>query len=59
MQKLLTVREVAELLGKSREWVYRRSDDGTLPCIRVGRSVRFKPTDLDAWLESHRQPPQG
>jgi excisionase family DNA binding protein len=46
-QALLKTEEVARLLGVSpltvRAWVFQR----LLPCVRLGRSVRFKPQDIE------------
>lgn len=39
--RLLTADEVAEILRVSRQSVYCWADDGTLPCVRLGRTVRF------------------
>jgi excisionase family DNA binding protein len=49
--RLLTAREVAELLGVSAETVLRWTRRGELPAIRLpGRAIRYRATDLDAWL---------
>jgi excisionase family DNA binding protein len=48
---LLDVRAVAALLDCSSRHVYRQSDAGRLPApVRVGALVRWRRTDLDAWL---------
>jgi excisionase family DNA binding protein len=48
--KLITVREVAELLGLSEKSVRQRIADGAIPAIRVGvRAVRI---DRDALLSA-------
>lgn len=39
--KLLTVAEVAGILSLSRMTVYRMVNSGTLPALKVGRSVRI------------------
>jgi excisionase family DNA binding protein len=39
--KLLTVAEVAAILSLSRMTVYRMVNSGTLPALKVGRSVRI------------------
>ncbi len=57
--RLLTVAEVASLLGKSRAWVYRSAEGGVLPCVHVGRSVRFHPDDLARWINERRIPAEG
>ncbi|HEU5300385.1 MAG TPA: helix-turn-helix domain-containing protein [bacterium] len=41
--RLMTADEVAEILRVSRQSIYRWADNGTLPCIKVGRAVRFDP----------------
>ncbi len=46
---LVTVKEVAEHLHVPESWVYSKSERDEIPCIRVGRYVRF---DLDAVLAS-------
>jgi excisionase family DNA binding protein len=49
--RLLTAREVGELLGISAETVLRWTRRGDLPAIRLpGGAVRFSEDHLDAWL---------
>ena len=48
---LLTIDEVAELLGISRSTAYRRVEDGTLPVFRLGdRTTRIPTGELAAML---------
>jgi len=49
---LLTVADVARTLRISRRTVYRLIDTGKLPRIYIGRSPRFRPTDLDALVDA-------
>jgi len=49
--QLLTVREVAERLGRSRWTVYRLARLGVLPHIKLGRAVRFDAEVLEEFLE--------
>ncbi len=53
---LMTPEEVAERLKVSIFTVRRWIHQGELPAYRIGRSWRIGPTDLDQWLETHRQP---
>ena len=53
--ELFTVPEVAKLLKLSVTFVWREVRAGTLPTIRLGRSVRVTRADLDAYLESKRE----
>ena len=45
------VEDAAAFLGKSKDWVYRHTADGTLPHRKVGQSLRFIPEELVAWVE--------
>jgi excisionase family DNA binding protein len=48
---LLDVRAVAALLDCSPRHVYRLADGGRMPPpVRIGALVRWRRTDLDAWL---------
>jgi excisionase family DNA binding protein len=42
--------EVAEILGVSRGRAYQLMKDGTLPVVRIGRSVRVPSTELEKWI---------
>ena len=49
---LMTVDEVAAYLRISRAKAYQLAADGTLPVVRLGRSVRVRRDRLDGWLDS-------
>lgn len=46
----LTVNEVAVLLRVSNMTVYRLVSAGEIPAVRVGRSVRLRADDVEAYL---------
>jgi excisionase family DNA binding protein len=49
--QLLTIPEVAELLGISRVRCYEMAASGEIPSIRLSaRRIRVQPAALDAWL---------
>ena len=53
-EAFITKRELAAYLGVSESWIQRRMKLG-LPFHRepvFGRTVRFKRSEVDAWLES-------
>jgi excisionase family DNA binding protein len=54
-----TVKTLAEKLAIKPITVYRMVDQGKLPAVRIGKSIRFKPADIDAFLESVRVGPAG
>lgn len=55
-ERLLTTREVGELLGLSPEAVLKRWRRGELPGFRLSSKVlRFRESEVLAWLEGHRE----
>lgn len=48
---LLTVNDLARHLGISKWTVYRLVRSNELPAVRVGERIRFRPGDIDAYLE--------
>jgi excisionase family DNA binding protein len=54
-QPLLSIPEVANILGVSewtlRQWLSQRR----LPFIKVGRLTKIRPEDLEAFIQRHRQ----
>lgn len=55
-KKLLSVQETAQMLGLSSRTLYRMVCDGELPCIKVGKSVRYDPSDVQAYIDRNRTP---
>jgi excisionase family DNA binding protein len=53
-ERLLSARELAELLGFSsatiQDWVER----GELPAFKLGGRLRFRESEVLAWLEERR-----
>jgi excisionase family DNA binding protein len=47
---LLRPEQAAELLAVKPSWVYDAVRTGRLPCLRVGRHIRFTQTMLENWL---------
>jgi excisionase family DNA binding protein len=55
MDRLLTTRELAELLQLPLQTIYRWRVEGSgPPGYRVGRHIRYDPSDVVAWLHEHR-----
>jgi excisionase family DNA binding protein len=57
-ERLLTARELAELLGLSPATVLDWHEQGRIPSFRLGgrkgAPVRFRWSEVDAWLEQSR-----
>lgn len=52
-EELLSAAEVARWLRVSRAWVFEHSNGRRrphLPSVKLGKSVRFRPADVDAFI---------
>jgi len=55
MEKLLLrPEEAAQLLGLGRATVYELIAAGSLPGVRIGRSIRLRREDVVAWVRKAR-----
>jgi excisionase family DNA binding protein len=41
----------AQLLAVKPSWIYEAVRAGTLPCLRIGRHIRFTRAMLEQWLQ--------
>jgi excisionase family DNA binding protein len=55
MESMMTVRQVAELLGVHENWVYDQAANGELPSYKIGGTRRFDPDELRGWIAEHRE----
>jgi excisionase family DNA binding protein len=52
--KLRTAPEVADHLGIPLQTLYQWRTKGAGPrAVKVGRHLRFRQSDVDAWIEAH------
>ena len=52
-EELITAAEVARWLNVSRAWVFEHANGRRrphLPSVKLGKSVRFRPIDVDAFI---------
>ncbi|MCZ7589952.1 MAG: helix-turn-helix domain-containing protein [Gaiella sp.] len=59
MESMMTVRQVAELLGVHENWVYDHAASGDLPSYKIGGTRRFVREEIDLWVEQHRENGRG
>jgi len=52
MENYWKVREVAAALQISVQTVYRYVANGEIPFHKLNRAVRFKPSEIERWIES-------
>lgn len=59
MTQLLSPRELANLLSLKEQTIYNRhSAGGSLPpCLKIGNRLRFRQSDVDAWIAAQIQLP--
>lgn len=51
----LTAADAAAHLGYTVGTLYNKCAAGEVPHRKVGRALRFRRSELDAWVESHGQ----
>jgi excisionase family DNA binding protein len=51
---LVRPREAARLLAISERKLWDLTNRNQIPCVRIGRSVRYSPLDLQAWTEAQK-----
>ena len=49
---LLTVDDLVGLLQVKKSWVYDEVEAGRLQCLRLGRQLRFRVVDVEAYLQA-------
>lgn len=52
---LLKIPQVAKKLGVTTSWIRSSIFKGSIPYYKIGRLVRFKTSELDAWIESTKK----
>jgi excisionase family DNA binding protein len=50
----MKVAEVAQELRIARSWAYELIANGSIPAVKIGRSVRVRRKELESWLEGQR-----
>ncbi len=54
-----SVKTLAERLALTPTTIYRLVEQGKLPAVKIGKSIRFAPDAIDAFLETVRVGPAG
>mgnify|MGYP006307891125 FL=1 len=52
---LWNAREAAKALSVSERTLYSRTQDGTLPCVRLGGRRLYDPAALRAWIARQQE----
>lgn len=51
---LLTSRDAAKALAVCGRTLFSLTKSGQVPCVRIGRAVRYSPADLHAFINGQR-----
>lgn len=52
-RRLLNVREAAQYLDLEVDTIYKKSRLREVPCVKVGRALKFDVEALDRYIEQH------
>ena len=55
---LYNTEEAARLLGVPETWLGRAARQGIVPCVRMGRYVRFTANNLESYIEKLKSEPE-
>ena len=55
LARLLTLEQLSHLLQLHERTIRRLVARRRLPCVRLGRSVRFDPADVARWLAARKE----
>ncbi|MFC1890924.1 helix-turn-helix domain-containing protein [Thermodesulfobacteriota bacterium] len=54
----LTINEMADTLKVPKSWLYSRTREtgpGTIPRVKVGKYIRFRPDAVIQWIEKQNE----
>ncbi len=54
MDELLTLPQVAKMLGLAERTIYVWSQQGKIPAFKLGTAWRYRADEIDAWVETQR-----
>jgi predicted DNA-binding transcriptional regulator AlpA len=51
---LITARDAAFALSMSPRKLWAMTNAGQIPCVRLGRCIRYSPAELQSWIEGQQ-----
>lgn len=48
----LSVQEIAQYLGISKETIYRWVESGKIPAHKIGKQWKFQVSEVNSWIKS-------
>lgn len=56
-EKLIGIKEVSDFTGLPRFWLYLATSTGNIPHLKIGKYLKFRLSEIEAWLDLHRRGP--
>jgi excisionase family DNA binding protein len=56
LEELWTVGDLSTHSKLAKSTIYEWVREGYIPHLRVGGAIRFRPSEVQAWLERHAKP---
>ena len=53
-EQLMSIKDVADFLQLNETTIYSWAQQGNLPGFKLGRTWRFRPSEIEAWLDQRR-----
>ncbi|MGD0917319.1 MAG: helix-turn-helix domain-containing protein [Thermodesulfobacteriota bacterium] len=57
LKDILTIEEVADFLRMKKSSLYAKVEARQIPCLHIGRLLRFRRSDIEVWLEKLKAEP--
>ncbi|MEJ2697523.1 MAG: helix-turn-helix domain-containing protein [Candidatus Sulfobium sp.] len=57
IMKLVTVKEISEILNVKPSTLYQWAELGQIPCIKLNGSLRFDLADIQNWIRECKKTP--
>jgi len=51
VQRLMTIKEVADYLRLSKVTVYKMTRQGKIPASKIGKQWRYSKSEIDSWVK--------
>jgi len=51
VQKLMTIKEMADYLRLSKVTVYKMTRQGKIPALKIGKQWRYNKSEIDTWVK--------
>lgn len=53
LEPLLTVEDLCVKLRVKKRYVYKLTQEGRIPYVKIGKYLRFRPSEIREWLRTY------